>query len=90
MKKLIVMLFLGVVISSEARDKFRIEVRVYGDRTFYIPFVKKKASGVLKEWVPLANYQMSSKEEALAAISEEKTRLNYIRNYNKVEYIKVD
>jgi hypothetical protein len=90
MKKLIVMFLLGIVITSDARDKFRIEVRVYGDRTIYIPFVKKKASGILKEWVPLANYQLLTKEQALAAISEEKTRLNYIRNYNKVKYIKLD
>lgn len=90
MKKLLIMLILGVGFTLQAKDKFRIEVRVYGDKTIYIPFVKKRFTGVLKEWVPLANYQMLTKEEALAVISEEKARLNYIRNYSKAKYIKVD
>lgn len=90
MKKLLIMLILSVGFTLQAKDKFRIEVRVYGDRTIYIPFIKKRSIGVLKEWVPLANYQMLTKEEALASIFEEKSRLNYIRNYSKVKYIKVD
>lgn len=90
MRKLLIMLILGVGFTLQAKDKFRIEVRVYGDKTIYIPFVKKRSSKLIKEWVPLAHYQMLSKEEALAVIREEKARLNYIRNYSKAEYIKVD
>lgn len=89
MKK--VMLIAAIAVASsftlQAKEKYKIEIRVLDGKALFMPFAKKRVNNLLPEWVALSYVPFNSREQALDRIEMEKARERVNREYKKVTYI---
>jgi hypothetical protein len=91
MKKLVVLLLLlGVMTAAEARPKYRIAVRRFEGKLYYIPQIKKKVSELLvPQWVDLSNQPLKSENEARNLVRETQIIEAQMRQAQIIQFINI-